>query len=265
MDRNPRNHNLLSQIGEKNPFKKLAPALFDISPGFAKDLEPVRAKRTLSAEGKLAEARDHLRKVLRTRQDIRKPLDEHRAKTAAMRAAVRLPDYDKADNYGARLRREMRDKAYYNMTPGQRTGLMIGPNRDTAFLDAVFEVPAWMSGINLHEKGEADIFEAAKEQRLSDLNAPLLAAIAERESTEREILAVDNMALNDLADDFSAFCPPGRTDLVRADFDAIAKQIEAEAAAKAPKTPAETKPTTSPEFEEIWKRFDQMVDASVAS
>jgi hypothetical protein len=261
MNRGPRNQSLLRQISEANPFKTVAAAFFDISGGFAKEMEAVGAKQDLSVKGKRDKARDHLRKALRARQDRLKPIAEFHAQTERMKAKVRLPDYDRADDYSARLRAEMRDKSY-DMTPLERMGLMSGPDR-IAYFDAISEQPLFMSG--LREKGELDVYAGLKEARLAELHGPLQAVIAERQSRESEILMVDNTVLNDLAADFSAFCPPGRPDLVRADFDAIAKQIESKAAAEAPKaTPQDrTKPTASPEFEEIWKRFDEMVDASV--
>jgi hypothetical protein len=258
MNRGPRNHQLLSQIGEKNPFKALAQVFFDLSGAFAKDLEAVGAKQDLSVKGKRDAARDHLRKALRSRRDSMKQLEEHRARTAAMSAQVRLPDYDKTDNYGARLRAEMRDKSY-DMTPQERMGLMSGPDR-IAYFDSISEQPLFMSGIR--EKGELDVYAGLKTERLRDFHGQLQDTIAKRQSTESEILSVDNMVLNDLASDFSAFYPAGRPDQARADFEAEAKAFESKAV-EAPKM--EDRKPMSPEFEEIWKRFDQMVDASVAS
>jgi hypothetical protein len=233
----------------------LAPTLLDISSGFEQDMQAVRANRKLSAEGKRNEARDLTRKALHARQDRLKPLNEHRAKTEAMKANVKLPDYDRADDYAARLRAEMRDKSY-DMTALERMGLMSGPNR-VVYFDAISEQPLFMSG--LREKGELDAYAALKEERLAELHGPLQAAIAERESAESEIVMVDNMMRNDLASDSVD------AGLTRAEFEAEAKAIESKAAAEAPKAAPEGRPTApSPEFEEIWKRFDQMVDASVA-
>lgn len=228
--------------------------LDDISGAFAKDMEAVRAKQDLSVKGKQDAARDHLRKALRTLQDRRKPLDEHRAKTAAMKAEVKLPPLDKTDIVGAIDRWKLQDLSNA-MTPLQRMGRLAGPNRSVRFIDAVLADDAWVSGFS--EKGELDAYEEARQSRLRDFHAPLQDTIAARKAAEDEILMVANMALNDLADDCG---------LSRAEFEAEAKAFESKAAAEAPKAPPEdrTRPPASPEFEEIWKRFDQMVDASVA-
>jgi len=181
-----------------------------------------------------------------------------------MSAQVRLPDYDKTDDYAARLRAEMRDKSY-DMTPLERMGLMSGPDR-SAYFDAISEQPLFMSGIR--DKSELDVYAGLKEARLAELHAPLQATIAERQSTESEILMVGTMVLNDLAADFSAFYPPNRPDLAREDFEAVVKEVEA--AAEAPKATPEdrTKPAASgqhvslfsPEEEkEFWRPFDELV------
>jgi hypothetical protein len=260
INRNPRNQSLLRQISEANPFKTLAPAFFDISGGFTKEMEAVRAKQDLSVKGKRNKARDHLREALRIRRDRKKPIAEFHAKTEAMRAQVRLPDYDKTDNYAARLRAEMRDKSY-DMTAGERMALMSGPNR-IAYFDAISEQPLFMSG--LREKGELDVYAATKEERLRELCGPLQDAIAARDGSEREILMVDDMLRNDLLSDSLD------SGLSREDFEAEAKAFESKVAAPTPEAPKteDRKPTTleqrGPEFEAIWERFDRMVDASVA-
>ncbi|HXB78061.1 MAG TPA: hypothetical protein VNX23_11775 [Bradyrhizobium sp.] len=137
VNRSSRNHQLLSQVGAKNPFKKLAIDLLDVSSGFAKGMEAVRAKRGLSAEGKRDEARDLVRKALRTRQDLRKPLAQYNAQTEAMAAKVKLPDLDRTDEYAVRLHFRMLDLSY-DMTPLERMGLMTGPGRDPDFILSSF-------------------------------------------------------------------------------------------------------------------------------
>jgi hypothetical protein len=249
------------QVGEKNPFRKLAPTLLDISSGFERDVQAVRANRKLSAEGKKNEVLDLARKALRARQGLRKPLAEYHAQTEAMKAKVKLPDYDRADNYGARLRAEIRDKSY-DMTPLERMGQLAGPDR-IAYFDAVSEQPLFWSGFR--EKGELDVYAAAKAQRLAELHGPLQAIIAEHEGTEREILMIDNMVRNDLASDSVD------AGLSREDFEAAAKAFEskADAPTEAPKEDR-TRPSASgngqhvslfsPEEEkEFWRPFDELV------
>jgi hypothetical protein len=259
MNRGPRNDRLLAQVGEKNPFKKLAQVFFDLSGAFAKDLEAVVAKQDLSVKGKRDAARDHLRKALRSRRDSLKPLKEYNAETKAMEARVRLPDLDRTDDYAVRMHFRMLDLSY-DMTPLERMGLLTGPGRDPDYRAAVSREKPWISGFR--EKGELDVLAQAKEEWLAELHGPLQDTIAARKGTEDEILMVDNMVLSDLASDFAAFYPAGRPDQARADFEAEAKAFESKAV-EAPKM--EDRKPMSPEFEEIWKRFDQMVDASVAT
>jgi hypothetical protein len=246
-NRNPRDLQILSQIPDSNPFKRtLVPALSNISRGFAKSMEDVRLSRK-SPEWKQDEARGHLRKALGTRQDRLKPFDEFRARTAAMSAQVRLPEYDRTDDYAARLRAEMRDKSY-DMTPLERIGLLTGPNR-IVYFDAISEQPLFMSG--LREKSELDVYAALKEERLREHCGPLQDAIAVRKGTESEILMVDNMVFNDLRDDCG---------LSREDFEAETKAFESKAAAPTPED--RTKPAPALD-EESWRRFDERLDELV--
>ena len=136
-NRNPRNHQLLSQIGENNPFKAAVARAFDIADDFTRDMETVGLNRKLSVEGKQEEAQRHLRRAIRDLRDLQKPLDEFRSKTAAMDAAAKkLPAFDKTDIVGAMNRREIRD-ASRAMTSGQRAAKLSGPTRSVAFIDAV--------------------------------------------------------------------------------------------------------------------------------
>jgi hypothetical protein len=215
---------LLQQI-EKNPFAKtVAPAVFDIASDFRKDMEVVGADRRLSPEGKWDAAQKHLREALRDLRDIQKPLAEYHSKTETMRAAVKKPAYDKADIVGAMARRELRD-ASRAMTSGQRAGHMAGPTRSIVFLDAVleFEDDPWMSGIDIFNPNELQIYEAAKQERLRDFHGPLIDQIAERDSTESEvrdlIVAVARVDIQDASG------------LSGREFEAVAKPIESKVGA----------------------------------
>jgi hypothetical protein len=201
MNRNPRNESLLSQISETNPFREtLAPRVFAIGQEFEKAVEDVGLDRRLSQEGKKDKARGHLQKALRDLLDLQKPIDEYRKQTESLRSGMKAPTYDKADLVGAMNRRELRDRAAL-MTFGQRAALMSGPRRDTNFIDALLEQPAWMSGVNIDDPGEREIYEAAKESRLRDLNGPLMDALEARDRTESEIAMVINVVKNDLESD----------------------------------------------------------------
>jgi hypothetical protein len=95
-----------------------------------------------------------------------------------MLAKATMPGFDKTDRYAARLRREARDRSFV-MSSGERRRLMVGPDRDTDFIDALRECAPWMSGIR--EPDELQIWGIAKQERLRELNAPLLDAVADRE------------------------------------------------------------------------------------
>jgi hypothetical protein len=200
MSKQVQNLQLMQQL--KTPLaKKLAPAVFDISSDFERDMEAVGADLRLSPEGRRDKAQEHRRRALRALRDEKaKGLNEHRAKTETMRATATLPPYDKADIVGAMNRRELRDRSC-QMTFGQRAMHMTGDTRSVDFIDAVLEQPAWVSGIDIHNPNELQIFEAAKQSRLQDIHGPLLATIAAREAVESETLMVVNKVLGDLAAD----------------------------------------------------------------
>ena len=216
MNRGPRNHQLMSQIGENNPFKKTVAAAFDISSDFERDMEAVGLNRKLSAEGKREAAQGHLRQAIRDLRDLQKPLSEHHAKTEAMRGAVKAPSYDKTDIVGAMNRKELRDLAR-SMSFGQRQMRMLGEHRDVNFVDALLEHEAWVSGFDVFNPNERELFEAARQSRLRDLHGSLLDAIDEREAMEQEALMVVSVVRNDIQSD---------SGLESKDFEAEAKRIE---------------------------------------
>jgi hypothetical protein len=186
----------LMQQTEKNPLRPSVARAFDLADDFKKDVESIYARdvngnelrRDLSPEGKRGEAQKHLRRALRDLRDLQKPLDEYRAKPATMRAAAKRPAYDKTDLAGVMNRREYRDRSVL-MTSGQRAGKMTGPTRSLAFLDAVleFEDDPWMSGIDIFNPNELQIYEAAKQERLRDFHGPLIDQADERDATESEV------------------------------------------------------------------------------
>lgn len=204
MNRNPRNQSLLSQISSTNPFKDtLAPRVFDIGKAFEKAVEDVGLDRRLSPEGRKDKARDHLQKALRELLDLQKQVDEYHRQTESLRAEIKAPSYDKTDIVGAMNRRELRDRSV-SMSFGQKAALMgSGPTRDTNFIDAVMELPAWASGIDVYNPNESELYEGAKESRLRDLNSSLMDALEARASVEAEITMVVNMVRNDLESDAS--------------------------------------------------------------
>jgi hypothetical protein len=201
MNRHPRNIQLLAQLSEHNPFKaELAHRVFAIGNELERAVEAVGQDGRLSAQGKMQQARSCLEKALRELDDVQKPITDYRKQTASMRSGMKAPTYDKADVVGAMNRRELRDRAA-SMNFGQRAALMSGPTRDTNFIDALLEQPAWVSGIDVHNPNEQEQYEAAKESRLRDLNGPLMDALEARDRTESEIAMIINVVKNDLESD----------------------------------------------------------------
>jgi hypothetical protein len=221
-NRNPRNHQLLSQIPESNPFKKTVAPAFDIPDFLEKDMEAVGLRRDLSSEGKQEKKQGHLRRAIRDWRDIQTPLNKFRAETETMRVtAKKLPAYDKTDIVAAMGRRELRDRSL-TMSFGQRAMRMTGPRRDLNFVDAILEFDPWVSGIDVDNPNELEIYETAKTERLRDFHAQLIDQIAERDATELEARMIVDTVRNDLAQD---------SGLDRREFEAFAKPIETRAGA----------------------------------
>jgi hypothetical protein len=256
MDRGPRNKSLLASIGDKNPFKKAAEAaLSGIGHDFQIAMEELaRNPNKWSPEKRLEEKQKHLQDALSKRRDaIQKPIDKYHVETEATRALIKRPSHDRTDLVAAMLRKELRDLAR-TMTPGQRAGKLVGPDRDINFIDALAEMPPWASGIDLSNPNERAQYEEATASRVRDLNPSLLDTIAAREGNEREALMVANMLRGDLQNDYGLD-----------DFEAIAKPIESRAAP----APDHTKPPTPPEqsqsIEAIWARFDDLVAGAASA
>jgi hypothetical protein len=198
MDRNPRNQSLLAQLSETNPFKaELVHHFFAIGNGFQKAVEDVGSDGRLSLQGRKEKAREHAAKALRELDDAARPITAYRKETETLRAGMRTPVYDRTDKYAADLRRELRDRSCI-MSPAQRAGKLVGPGRDVAFIDAVMEQPCWCSNINPYDKGELEIFETAKAERLRELNSELVRALDARGAVDAEISMVANIIRTDI-------------------------------------------------------------------
>jgi hypothetical protein len=218
MSTNLKYFQLMQQI-EKNPLRPMAAPAFDIASDFRRDMEELEQNRKWSPEGRRDEAQKHLRKALRDLRDMQKPLDEYRSKTATMSAVAKRPPIDKGDFVAALARRELRE-ASRAMKFGQRTMRMTGARRSTAFLDAIleFEDDPWMSGIDIDNPNELEVYELAKRERLRDFHGPLLDQIAERDSMEKEVRdLIIAVARGDIQND---------SGLESRDFEALARPIE---------------------------------------
>jgi hypothetical protein len=200
-NRNPRNQHLLSQISEKNPLKStVAERAFDIGRAFDRDVEAIGIDRNLSQEGKKGKAKARAHKALLELQDAQKLIDGYHRETESMRSGIKVPSYDKTDVVGAMNRRELRDRSVH-MSFGQHTALMSGQTRDPNFIDAVMELPAWASGFDLHAPNVLELWEAARQSRLRDLNGSLMDALEARATVESEAAMAVNIVLNDIQSD----------------------------------------------------------------
>lgn len=198
VNRDPRNAQLLSQISEASPFKaELAHRFFKIGNDFERDVAAISDDGRRSRGAKLEDAQARAAKAIRELDEAEKAIAAYRAEGVRMRAGMKAPSYDKTDIVAAMNRRELRDRAA-SMSFGQRAALMSGPTRDTNFIDAVSEQPAWVSGFNLSDPNDRQQYEEARASRLADLNGELMAALEARAGTESEIMMVVNIVRNDI-------------------------------------------------------------------
>src|SRR5258706_2033489 len=126
-----------------------------------------------------------------------------RKKLDAKSKAVQIPLFDHSDDYGLKLRMELR-QTLKTADPGQRALLLANP----AYADALLETEPEASGLFLAEdfKGavsaeiqrDRDIAAAAKEKRLEGLFSAELAEIAELKETIDSANMIFDLALVDL-------------------------------------------------------------------
>ena len=217
MSNNVKYFQLMQQVSDANPFKKsLIPRLFDLADDFSRDVQVLAANRNWSEEGRRAETQKALRRAIRDLRDSQAPIAQYRAETERMRCQITRPPYDRADVVGAMNRKELRDLAR-TMNFGQRQMRMIGEHRDQNFIDALLEHEAWVSGFDVFNPNERELYEAARQSRLRDLHAELTDQVEAREAIEAEVGMVVNVCRNDLAFD---------SGLQRDEFEVFAKPVE---------------------------------------
>jgi hypothetical protein len=198
MNRTPRNQSLLSQLSEHNPFKaELAHRFFKIGNDFERDVADIGDDGRRSQRAKVEDAQARAQKALLELADAEKLITDYRKQTESLRAEMKSPNYDRADISAALLRRELRDRAA-SMSFGQRSALTSGPRRSVEFIDALLEQPAWVSGINLDDPNERELYEEARQSRLREINGELMTALEARGAVEAEILMVANIIRNDV-------------------------------------------------------------------
>jgi hypothetical protein len=202
MSNNFRNAELLGKL-ERHPLRASLARALDASELFAGDIEHIKLDRRLSAEGRDDARRSKLRAAARDLRDAKAPLAEMQKKLDAKSKAVQIPPFDRSDDYGLKLRMELR-QTLKTADPGQRALLLAKP----AYADALLETEPEASGLFLAEnfvgtispeiQRDRDIVAAAKEKRLEGLFSAELAEIAELKETIDSANMIFDLALVDL-------------------------------------------------------------------
>jgi hypothetical protein len=198
MDRGPRNQSLLKQIRDSNPFKaELAHRFFKIGNDFERDVADIGDDGRRSQRAKLEDAQARAEKARGELDAAEKLITDYRKQTAQLSSEKKGPVYDRADIVGAMNRRELRDRAA-SMSFGQRAALTSGPRRSVEFIDALLEQPAWVSGLDLDNPNEREVYEVMKAERERDLNPELMVALEARKSNDAEISMIANIIRTDV-------------------------------------------------------------------
>jgi hypothetical protein len=145
-------------------------------------------------------------------RDLRKPIDEHIAKTEQMLAGAKTPSY-KPDSLDAWKLRDRAEK----MSFGQRAMRMVGEHRDVAFREAILAFAPWVSGFDVNNPNDLELLETAKQEQFHDLNGSLLDTVAARKTTESEALMPVNVVRGDIQE---------ISGLQSRDFEALVKIVE---------------------------------------
>ncbi len=161
-----RNSQLLQQVG-RHPLKSSLAKAFDIAETFQGDVEFLRLE-DLTATARQKAMQSKLRGAIRDLRDARAPIGELQKKVDEKRKLVSMPKFDRSDDYGLKLRMELRQTLKTTTDPGQRELLLAKP----AYADALLETEPEVSGLFLAEdfKGtispeiqrDRDIVAAAK-------------------------------------------------------------------------------------------------------
>jgi hypothetical protein len=200
---NLRNAQLLQQVGG-HPLKASLAKALDIAEAFAGDVEFLSLNKDLSDQGRANAMQSKLRAAVRDLRDARAPIVDLQTKLDAKRKLVSMPKFDRSDDYGLKLRMELRQTLKTTTDPGQRALLLAKP----AYADALLETEPEVSGLFLAEdfKGtispeiqrDRDTVAAAKEQRLAGLFGPELAEIEALEEVVKQANMIADIARGDL-------------------------------------------------------------------
>lgn len=191
---NLRNQELFKRV-ESHPLRKHLAKALDLAEMYAEDASFIANNRDLSDEGRSKARTANLKKAVRDLRDARAPLQELQTRLETKRAAVEQPAFDKTDLAGVLNRQELR-AALRSMSQADRSAILFGTNREIAFIDALLEQPAALSG--MVTVGERELYHKAQEERLEELFAPQLAEVRALESSIAEAKAIIDVARNDL-------------------------------------------------------------------
>jgi hypothetical protein len=203
MNNNFRNAELLGKL-ERHPLKAALAKALDVAEAFGFDTEHLSLNTDLSPRGRDNARRAKLRAALRDlRDDVKAPIAELQKRLDVKSKAVQMPPFDRSDDYGLKLRMELR-QTLKTADPGQRELLLAKP----AYADALLETEPEASGLFLAEdfKGtisaeiqrDRDIVAAAKEKRLAGMFGRELEEIAELKETIDGANMIADLALVDL-------------------------------------------------------------------
>jgi hypothetical protein len=202
MSNNFRNSELLAKL-ERHPLRASLARALDAAELFGGDIEHIKLDRRLSAEGRDDERRSKLRAAVRDLRDAKAPIAEMQKKLDVKSKAIQMPAFDRSDDYGLKLRMELR-QTLKTADPGQRALLLAKP----AYADALLETEPEASGLFLAEdfKGtisqeiqrDRDIVAAAREKRLAGMFGRELEEIAELKETIDGANMIFDLALVDM-------------------------------------------------------------------
>jgi hypothetical protein len=199
---NFRNAELLGKL-ERHPLKASLAKILDAAEAFQGDVEYLTLNRDLSPRGLDNARRAKLRAAVRDLRDAKQPIRELEAKLDAKSKAVQMPKFDRSDDYGLKLRMELR-QTLKTADPGQRELLLA----KSAYADALLETEPEASGFFLAEgfngtisaeiQRDRDIVAAAKQKRLEGMFGRELEEIAELKEKIDGANMIADLALVDM-------------------------------------------------------------------
>jgi hypothetical protein len=178
---NQRNQSLLQDRYAAHPLLGELRTVLATSESFAAKALAIKIDKHLSPEGRAARTEKLVRSALRDIRDLGRPVNDKRAELAALVARIKPVSFEPTNVAAALLRGEMR-AAVRKMSLSERAAVLMGDKADAAFVDAVLEGHAILSGV------DENLYEEVREQRLEALFS---AETLEVESLSTEVAESD--------------------------------------------------------------------------